>query len=52
MPVLALGAFGLMVEEEDRADESEWVELLEWVMGIGDRKDEGDLVLESVESLR
>jgi hypothetical protein len=52
MPVLELGAFGLMVDEKDMADEREWVELLEWVVGIGDRKDDGDLVLESAESLR
>lgn len=41
-----------MVDEKDMADEREWVELLEWVVGIGDRKDDGDLVLESAESLR
>lgn len=51
MPVCLLGALGLRVVD-DTADESDWVELLEWVMGIGFLKDEGDLVRESVESLR
>ena len=50
MPVLGFGVFGFTVEE-DTADERDCVEVFEWVVGIGDRKDEGDLVLESVESL-
>lgn len=51
MPVLALGPLGLTVED-DTEDERDCVELLEWVMGIGFRNEDGDLVRESVESLR